>query len=187
MSNSKSNALTRNYSGKFGNQIVFRNRNGISIMAMPPRRRGAPPTVAQEEARKRFRLASRYAKSVLENPDMLAFYTARSTNSLTPYILAMTDHLRPPYVSAIDATGYDGTVGSMIRIAADDNFAVTEVDVIIQDDSGQLIEKGLCVQDQLTGLFVFTATAAVTNLSGVEIIATAHDHPGHTGNLSIIL
>ncbi len=93
MSITKSNAITKNYRGKFGDQVVFRNRFGHSVMAIPPKRSKTGPTENQVAARRRFLLASRYAKNILQDPDMLAAYTAKLRDGLSPYILALTDWL----------------------------------------------------------------------------------------------
>ena len=187
MSNSKSNAITRNYKGKFGDQIIFRNRNGKSIMCLPPEKSSSQPSDSQLAIRQRFRLASRYAKNVLLNPDMNALYATRAVNGMTPYLVAMTDHLRPPYVSEINTCDYTGNPGDKIHVAADDDFAVTEVTVSIFDAQGIEIEKGTCVQDSITSYYDYTATVSVANLTGVEIIAKARDYPGHVGDHFVTL
>ncbi|MCX6266766.1 MAG: hypothetical protein NTW16_05330 [Bacteroidetes bacterium] len=187
MSNTKFNALTRNYRGKFGDQFVLRNRRGKSIMAMLPKKSSAAPTDKQMAIRQRFRLASRYAKNALLNPDMLALYAAKSVDGMYPYLLAMTDYLKPPYVSEINASDYAGEPGNKIHVAADDDFAVTDVTVTIMDSAGNLIEKGSCVIDLVTGYYDYQATEAVADISGLQIIARAFDYPGHTGELSITL
>ena len=59
----------------------------------PPKRPKTAPTENQVAAQRRFLLASQYAKNILQYPDMLAAYTARSRDGLSPYILAMPDWL----------------------------------------------------------------------------------------------
>ncbi|NCA77071.1 MAG: hypothetical protein EOM90_12130 [Alphaproteobacteria bacterium] len=187
MSITKSNVITKNYKGKFGNQVVFRNRYGKSIMAVPPKKTNNEPTDNQVNARKKFALATRYAKNILQDPDMLTAYTARSRDGLTPYILAVTDYLKPPFVDSIDTSGYHGAPGDKIRVSAGDDFAVVEVLVQVVGVTGVVIEQGTCTLNQITGSYDFTATATVTDLSGITIIATARDIPGHTDNLSVTL
>ena len=187
MSITKSNVITKNYKGKLGDQVVFRNRYGKSIMAVPPRKTNNGPTDNQITARKKFVLASRYAKNILQDPDMLTAYTARSRDGLTPYILAVTDYLKPPFVDSMDTTGYHGTPGDKICVLAGDDFAVVEVLVQVVGVNGVVIEQGTCTLNQITGAYDFTATATVTDLTGITLIATARDIPGHTGKLSVTL
>lgn len=184
---STTNDLTKNYSGIFGNMVIARNRNGKTIITIPPKRPVTDPTENQINARRKFQLASRYAKTVLQDPDKLAAYTAKSRDGLTPYILALTDYLKPPFVDQIDASGYQGNPGDKIGVTAIDDFELTAVTVKIVDAAGALIEQGPCVFNLITGNYDFTATVAVPDLAGVTIIAKATDTPGHSAELAITL
>jgi len=188
MSITKNNVITKNYSGKFGEQVVFRNRYGKSIMAAPPKRSSTEPTEGQLNARKKFLLASRYAKNILQDPDKLAAYTAKAYDGRSPYVVALTDYLKPPFVNQIITIGYTGNPGDKISVEAGDDFALTQVMVKIIDPSGtDLIEQGVCTFIQATGLYEYTATAAAGALPGVTVTAIATDTPGHTTTLSITL
>jgi len=188
MSITKNNVITKTYSGKFGDQVVFRNRYGKSIMAAPPKPSSNEPTENQLNARQKFMLASRYAKNILQDPDMLAAYTAKCHEGITPYVLALTDYLKPPFIKQIITTGYAGNPGDKISVEAGDDFALVQVMVKIFDPSGtDLIEQGICTLNQITGQYDFTATAAVGTLTGVTITAVATDTPGHTASLSVTL
>ncbi|MFH1081438.1 MAG: hypothetical protein V1766_14480, partial [Pseudomonadota bacterium] len=181
MSNTTSNAITKNYSGKFGNQFVFRNRNGKSILAALPVRTGDSPTEAQQNVRRKFTNASHYAKQILLDPEMLAAYSAKANDGQSPYLVAMSDYLRSPSVDEIDVEKYAGNPGDLVRVQASDDFKVTEVSLRIIDANGDVIEAGPCQLDTLGIWWEYTATVTVASLPGVEIIATARDIPGHTG------
>ena len=187
MSITNSNAITKNYRGMFGKQVVFRNRFGQSIMAIPPKKPSTGPTENQVNARRRFLLASRYAKNILQDPDMLAAYAARSHDGFSPYILAMTDFLKPPFVAQIDATHYHGNTGEKIVITAGDDFAVTGLNVTLADAEGIIIEQGAGVLNQVTGNYDYTITQSVSETTGMTITATVTDTPGHTAELSVTL
>ena len=187
MSITKSNAITKNYWGKFGDQVVFRNRFGHSVMAIPHKRRKTAPTENQLYARMKFRMASHYATNILQDPDLLAAYTARSHDGLSPYILAVTDWLNPPFVDQVDASGYNGNPGDRISVVAGDDFQLAGVTLHIVDADGFTIEEGACVVNMATGNYEFTATVAVPDLVGVTLLAKATDTPGHTAELSITL
>ena len=184
---STTNELTKNYSGIFGNMILARNRNGKTIMVIPQTKPKKEATENQVNARRRFTLASRYAKNILQDPDKLAAYTAKSRDGLSPYILALTDYLKPPFVDRIDASGYHGNPGDKIGVTAIDDFELTSVTVQIVDADGALIEEGPCAFNLITGNFDFTAAVAVLALAGVTLIAKATDTPGHSAEYSITL
>ncbi|TRZ53677.1 hypothetical protein D4S03_01385 [bacterium] len=187
MANTKSNALTKNYRGKFGNQFVFRNRNGKSIMAALPVRTADSVTEAQQTARKNFANAARYAKQILLDPDMLAAYMAKAnTNGQSPYIIALTDYLRHPWIDEINLEAFNGNAGDVIRVMAGDDFKVAEVTVKILDPLGVEIESGTCALDTLGIWWEYTTTQAVTIEPGLEILAKARDIPGHSGESSYI-
>lgn len=183
MSNTKDNVLTKTYRGKFGDQMIYRNRDGMSIMAKPPKRSMKPPAESQLIVRRKFKLATRWAKQALQDPNTLAEYKARASGMKTPYILAVTNYLRPPQVYEIISSGYTGESGSRINVVVTDDFRVTGVRVKITDAAGILIEQGSCLENLPEDCWVYTATMVVTDLTGLVITAEAYDIPGHTGSL----
>jgi hypothetical protein len=187
MSNTTENVLTKTYRGKFGNQLVLRNRDNVSIMAKPPKKSQVPPSETQLAVRRKFKMASRWAKQALQDPATLAAYTARATGMKTPYVLAVTNYLKPPEVVEIITSGYAGEPGDTIRVVAADDFEVTEVTVKITDAAGTLIEQGACVEDLSADCWIYTTTVAVTDIEGLVISASAKDIPGHYGFLEITL
>ena len=187
MSNSRENVITRHLHGKFGDQVVFRTRNGQSIAANVPKAAKGNPTAAQVEVRDKFRMAAKWAKNVLADPIQLAVYQAKAKNGQTPFVLAVTDFLKPPRISEIDLSGYNGHVGDKILVSAIDDFNVKEVSLKITDPAGELIEEGQCQPDESDMYWQFTATVEVPSLSGVGITAVAMDNPGHTGESTVTL
>jgi hypothetical protein len=187
MSNSRENVITRSLHGKFGDQVVFRTRNGKSITADIPKRTGKKPAKSQVETRDRFKLASIWARTILADPGMLEAYTAKATNGKTPYVVAMTDYLKPPRISEISAATYKGHAGDVIRVAAFDDFMVAEVKVQIRDAGGNLLEEGACQPDSRRMYWLYVATTEVPSLPGVEITAIATDNPGHTGEGTLVI
>ncbi len=99
MSNTTDNVLTKTYRGKFGKQLVFRNRDDVSIMAKPPKKNRKPWADTQLAQRRKFKMASRWAKQALLDQDTLAAYTALASGMKTTYVLAVTNYLRPHEVS----------------------------------------------------------------------------------------
>jgi hypothetical protein len=187
MSDSRENVITRRLHGKFGDQVVFRTRFGKSITADIPKVSTKKPALSQVKTRDKFKLASIWAKATLADPDMLAAYSARATGGKTAYVLAMTDYLKPPRISEIVVTDYQGYAGNVIRVAAFDDFMVKEVKVQIRDASGTVLEEGACVPDSNRMFWVYTATTEVPDLTGVSVTAIATDNPRHTGEGTVVL
>jgi len=187
MSKSKENVITKTYSGKFGNQLVFRNRYGQSIMAKPPKKHRGKPAETQLAVRRNFRKATQWAKDILTDPEMRAAYEARAGNGRTAYVMAVTDFLRPPTVDAIDAGNYRGNEGDKIMVDASDDFHVAEVHLKITDPQGEVIEEGICQKDQRQAFWIFTATATVASLAGLILTARVTDNPGHTAEAMLTL
>lgn len=180
--------LTKNYSGIFGNRVMILNRNGKSIMTIPLKRTGTTvPTTNMVIARRRFTHAAQYAKNILQDPAMLAFYAAKTRKGLTPYLAALSDYLKPPVVEDIDVTAYHGNAGDNIAVTAIDDFAVAAVTVKITDSAGILLEDGPGTPDPVTGIYNYTATADIADPAGVTITATATDTPGNKAQLTITL
>jgi len=182
-----SNELTKNYSGIFGNQVLLKNRGGRSVMTIPPYRTSKEPTPGQIAVRKRFFDAVSYARTVLQDPEMLAAYTAKAEKGTSAYIVALTDFLRPPWIDQIDTSAYEGKVGDVILVEAGDDFGLEKVRVHIFDSNGITIEKGEGVLIPRLNRYVFTATVDVSDLSGVRVMASVFDFPGHTAESSITL
>ena len=167
--------------------MVARNRKGKTIITIPETKPPRVPSEGQRRARQKFTLAAEYARTAMQDPVMLAAYTAKAHGNMTPHIVAMTDYLRPPFVDQIDATGYAGHAGDKIGVFAGDDFELTEVKVKIADATGALIEEGVAVFNLTNGNYEFTATVAVPDLAGVSITAKATDTPRHSTELSITL
>ena len=188
MSKSRENVFTRKMHGKFGDQLVFRNRDGKSYVANIPKESTAPPGEGQQKIRNRFRLAATWAKIALANPVTREKYEARVTKSMSAYTLAMTDYLRPPVIFEMIVTRYKGHPGNTILVDATDDFNVKEVSVSITNPAGELIEEGPCLPpSEEMAYWQYTATVENTDLSGTVISAIATDDPGHTGQSSVTM
>lgn len=181
MSKSNVNVITHGFSGKLGDQIVLRQRNGQTILASKPRITNTEPSEAQALTRINFACAVRYAKQVLLDAVTAAPYVAKAGNGLTPFNLAVRDYLTVPIVRSIDATGYNGQPGDKIKVTAIDDFTVISVEVTIEQPDGTVIESGLCIPDQNGVDWHYTVTQANTIVSGQKIVAKVTDTPGNFG------
>jgi len=180
MAESKNNIITHGLSGKVGDLIVFRNRNGKTIVASKPRPHTGEMTDAQKAHQKVFQQAVIYAKSALTNPETKQAYKDAADEGESAYNVAVADFMHAPDIDEIDLSKYTGKVGDTITITVTDDFMVQEVSVTILNVDGSEVEHGLA-QSALGGLqWLYTATADNLSLTGDKLVIRASDRPGHT-------
>lgn len=172
-----------------GKKVVVRRRgNKISLANAPTINKNRVPTLNQQEHQNRFSAATAYASAAMSNPELEKPYRKRATAEKSKFQIAVRDYMRGPEVKKIDATMYNGSIGSIIRIKAIDDFAVKEVRVSIYNVSGDLIEESNALIDPINRLqWVFIATRTINVLTGCKIKAIAQDLPGNRGELEINL
>ena len=187
MASSNNSIITGKFRGSLGKELVFRDWQGKTIVAKSPKPRSGNPTTAQAETIQNFQVASRYAKSVLNNADQRL--AQAYANALKPrqnvFSRAMMDFLSPPVVSRIDTRNYFGAEGETILIRAIDDFRVSRVRVEIVDSAGSIVETGNAVQN-LNGIdWTYTAITGNALVPGSRIKAIAFDVPGNEGTLEV--
>jgi len=187
MANANNSIITGKFTGMLGKELVFREWDGMTIVAKAPKARRSKPSVAEETIRERFLIASQYARAVSKNPDqaMAAEYAAALRPRQNVYSRALEDCLKPPKVKDINAEAYSGAAGSRISIKAVDDFRVTEVKVFIYGADSTLLETGLAESNGV--LWDYTATQENNAVAGTKIVAVATDLPGNEGVLEITL
>jgi hypothetical protein len=187
MAHSRTNLITLGFSGKLGNQVIFRNINGQTVMSNFPGRKHKKAVGKQVETCHRFREASQYAKAVLKNPEMLAAYRAKAKTGQTAYNVAVADYLTSPVVTGIDTSTYHGHAGDKITVSAKDNFRVKEVIVMIMGPVGEKLEQGACIPGVSEVHWHYTAQTNMENTSGLTARAFVKDYPGNTAELSVLI
>lgn len=182
------NVITRNMSGSFGKQVVFRNRNGKTIACKPPVfRKDLVATPVQVENRTKFRIAQAYAKKAIQNEAVKAAYQAIAKPGQAAFNVAFTDAYLAPEILGIVTDAYKGLPNDSILVRALDDFKVTSVKVQVFSPSGALVEEGDAVEAD-TGIdWSYLATATNPNLPGSTIKATAMDLPGNKTVLEITI
>lgn len=159
---------------KFGDQVIISRR---------PEFHG-PLSAAQLAVRERFGEAAAYARSALADPVRLPPYQAAArAKGMSLFAFVMGDFLNPPVVSAIDAAGYHGRAGDLIKVSASDDFEVASVSVVIRDATDAVLEQGPAALTD--GGWTYVATVAVAAGETVTIEAVAKDRPGHPGSQSV--
>jgi hypothetical protein len=187
MANVNENLLVRGARGNVGKQFVYRKHgDNTTIARMPSVNKDAVPTEKQLQKREQFSDAAIYAQGAMSSADLKKEYEKKTTPGKTAFNIAFRDFLKPPVVRKIDASGYNGTVGSIIVVNAKDDFRVAEVKLRIQTAAGVLVEEGPAVLDPIRrSLWNYKATQPNASLAGSVITATAVDVPGHSGSLDI--
>jgi hypothetical protein len=167
-------------------RVAVTKVNGTSVIDNRIPRKPARNVADQKY---RFTAASVWARDQMAIPAAKAAYAAAVTKSKpTPYRVAMTDYLSAPHVREIDVFDYHGAIGDLISVTAFDDFMVTRVEVIINDATGKVIEKGDATLDA-EKVFTWFYKTGVANpvLAGTTIKAIAYDRPGNKGTAEVVL
>jgi len=178
------NIMTTGMSGMFGNQVVFRQRDGRTIAAKKPRKHGSA-TAAQEAHKKRFLKAVDYARKALADPELKAMYEVNAGVGATAYNMAVADALTAPVIEHIETQGYTSAHGGMIMVSVYKKFRLRSVSVRIALDDGTLLEKGEAVQVNGSREWQYTPAAPSPVATGVKVTALATDLPGNTAEFSV--
>ncbi|RYU78153.1 hypothetical protein [Hymenobacter persicinus] len=174
------NALTQGLSGKVSGLVFRRNANGTVSVGDAPRPSSKVPSPAVLAQRQRFQQAAFYGRAVQQDPAAMAAYaTGIDVNTSSAYVVAVADYLSAPNIRNVDFSAYRGQKGDVITVQATDDFAVTEVRVLIQNPDGTLVEEGPALPDADGFTFRFVAKAVNASLDGDRIIVTAADRPGN--------
>jgi hypothetical protein len=174
------NAITRHLQGRVGD-IVFRNVGEDRVAALRPKRTLRPPTPAMLLQRGRFRSASTWAKSALQDPAVSELYASIGRpKRMSAYATAVTDWFKPPVVEDIDLRGYTGAAGGEIKITARDDTEVTSLAVEIRDvATNTVLESGGA--ELVQGYWIYQPAVSLLPSQAVMIKVTAVDRPGNQG------
>jgi hypothetical protein len=179
MAKSKGNVITYGLSGKVGDLLIFRRRNGETIVAKLPEYNDNP-SEEQKETRRRFKRATTYAKTALNDPQIREQYesAANKKKGITAYNVAIADFFNKPEIEEINLEGYSGVAGDEIRIIASDDFTVKSVHVEISNADGETVEKGYAVNT--TGnLWIYVATQNNCDIEENKFVVSVSDMPGN--------
>ena len=184
----KKNLVTKGLSGKLGDDLVFRQSHGRTILASAPQRSGES-TDAQEAQKERFKKATRFAKVQMSIPEMKEEYnkSAKEKGTISGYNLAVADYFHAPEVEDLNAKEYHGEIGDKIEITAFDDFRVEHVEVEIYHNDGNLVEKGMASKNGSDFEWEYAATVANTEFSGDKVVVKAFDYPGNETDKEFVL
>lgn len=171
------NSILTGAYGIFAGQVMVRKRHRKPEICKVPRQRPGKGTEGQETERQRWKDANNYYRSVAKIPELKALYKKDLPIGWNAQNRSVSDYYHAPEIKDVDASGYTGSEGSLIRIVATDDFMVYKVIVSIYNEDNLLIESG---EAQLAGNpdeWVFTAACDHKGSGRIEIIAS--DLPGN--------
>ncbi|HEY4245823.1 MAG TPA: hypothetical protein VGM64_03140 [Lacunisphaera sp.] len=176
------NSALQGIRGKIDNW-VYRRFGDRMVIARRPEFRGEP-TPGQIAVREKFRTAAAYARGALADPVTQALYQAAAkSRGVQTFSFVMGDFLNVPEVRSIDTSGYRGQVGDNLIVGAVDDFEVVSVDVVLRDAADVVLEEGPATL--VGGRWTYVVTQVVAGGSSVTIEATAKDHAGNSGRLTL--
>ena len=147
---SKTDELAKAYSGLLGDQVVvMRGGKGRSVVSLAKTRSKRAPSDKQLAVRERLGLAAQYARNAMLDPVLCEMYTKRARTGLPPFRVAAIDYLQPPYIREIDASGYHGGPGDVIRVKAGDKIALAEARAVLKTPDGITVEEAPQVAGKL--------------------------------------
>ncbi|WP_343673724.1 hypothetical protein [Chitinophaga sp.] len=166
----KDNILLQFVRGTLGDQITIYERNGQIIMAKKRGPSKKKPTQKQLEARYKMQVAAAYAKVIMEDPELKAYYKSLAGPGQNAYNMAVKDAFRSPEVQNIR---FEDTT---VVVTAKDEFRVAEVEVRVHDAAGTLQERGKAVLGR-NGVDWYYKAASLP--AGGKVIVVAEDLPGN--------
>ncbi|WP_343304225.1 hypothetical protein AAHN97_21880 [Chitinophaga niabensis] len=132
MAVSEHNVITKGATGTFGKQIVFRQRNGKTVMCKPPCKY-PPKTATQVANQERFKRANDFAKAAIKDPEKKAYYQSIAKPTQTAFNAAFQDAYNKPEVEV----------------------SVEKETVIVKTKAKHRIEKVKIITPKATGFAVF--------------------------------
>lgn len=183
MARTNDNIILQKVSGNIGKQVVLKRVHGKTVLSKMPKKPTAR-SAKQQMCAQGFKLATAYAKSVMQNRELKALYTAEAKRRgvINAYNMALSDCLRLPEIKAIELANYTGsTLGEVITIEVTDTFKVVEVTVSIINDV-TTIEEGSAIFVDNRWEYVTTSLNAAANDS--KVVVTAVDRAGNKINKS---
>ncbi|KIC91316.1 hypothetical protein [Flavihumibacter solisilvae] len=191
MATSSINLLTHGYQGKVGDQFVFRNKAGKSIMAAKPKPRRKAKTVdselTQEAIQENFKNGTIYAKRAMVDEELKPLYEAARRPNQTPYHIAFMDWMKAPKVKDLRLDDYDGQPGQKIVVRATDNFKIKAVKFILRSPDGTKLEEGEAVLNQNGVDWTYTAQVQNPSVPGTILKVIALDLPENQTSLEKVL
>lgn len=168
------NAITGSFSGKFGDDLVFRRLGNRTIFARKGRNQ-KPSTVAQTNNRHRFAEAQIYTRQLLEQPDQSERYAvmAQLNGYYSAQIAAVKDYMCLPEIEGINIKKGKAGAGDVILIKPKIYLKIVRLDITLYNTDSTVLESGPAVK---TGLnWKYNTTTPVEQLKGTRLEVVTYD------------
>jgi hypothetical protein len=168
-------SIAGNLRGSIGN-LVFRQMLGKTVVSGSPRT-PKKQSDKQRENRQRFKIASRWAKVQMNDPEKKAYYLGKAKKLKLPnaYTAAVCDYMRKAEIKAIDTRRYQGKQGDAILIkAAKKDFIIGPAEVIISTADGEVIEAGVAFKKG-DGTMIYKTQRSLQTCAGINIKVNIKD------------
>jgi hypothetical protein len=173
------NIFTQGISGTIAKKMTMRQVRGDTIIGRKSRGTKARPTEKQLDVRYKFKNASYYVASVMEDPDTKAAYAAAAAKvGISVFNLVQRDAFQSPVITRIFTGKYKGQPGDIITIKTSAPFKVASVKVVLLFADGSLLEEGEAAQGEHRNWY-YTVTGGHPTPVGNRIIVTARNLPGN--------
>jgi hypothetical protein len=182
----KNNVVTKGFSGKFGEDITFRQVDGKTVFAKRTLTSVAP-SERQTQVRNKFAEASQYAAAAIANPQVGQDYKimAELQGLKSAYVAALTDFLSQPEIGGLHTRAYTGKVGDMFTMTSKILYKITEIKVTVLRADGTVLESGKAEAIELKWRYV--ATVANPQVAGTKLVLVARDREGKESTLERVL
>jgi hypothetical protein len=187
MAQVKLNKIIEGFSGRVG-EIVFRTYRGKTYFAQRPSK-PKNESEGQRKTRTKFKLATEYAKQMMNDPQRKAYYTKKAKKLALPnaYTAAITDYMRKPAIERVDASKYNGKADDRIMIfASKKNFKLDRVSVVVMSPNDIVLEQGTA---EHVGAGAWKYKSSETSLSSYpsyKIFVTAADQQGNLSQQIVV-
>lgn len=173
--------LFQGFSGKFGDQFVFRQIGGKTHRCKLPAKKKCkkPRTLLEALRQRKFRDSCYYAKEAIHDTALRPIYESMAGEGRSAYNMAMADAQKPPTLSDLKAKGYRGIPGNTIDVRAEDNICVAKVSFTIYSADGAEIETGEAIPYRYAWRWRYTVRSVNSKIKGSIIRVVAEDLPGN--------
>jgi hypothetical protein len=133
----KNNILLQFVKGTLGDMLTVYERNGVIIIAAKRGPSKNKPTQAQLQARLKMKLAVKYAKRAMEDPELKAAYQATAGIGQNAFNMAVKDAYNSPMIINIHVEEEQTIV-----VRTQEDFRVAAVKITVYDKENKMVEKG---------------------------------------------
>ncbi|MDJ0364569.1 hypothetical protein QMK33_05345 [Hymenobacter sp. H14-R3] len=174
-------------SGRIGNLVFRMSADGVTYAQQAAGKKG-PPSAAQQQHQTDFKAAAAYGREQQGSAEGRAYYQpyVQPARFGSVYSMALSDFSKPPQLLVVEADGYRGQAGAVLRVRAHKPCGVVAVQVRVLDKAGQVLEHGEATHE--AGDWWTCATRAThPEAAAWQVQAIAWDRPGKTAELAIML